>query len=202
MNTWQEEGWKEAPVPVWNLLNYAVLQERRNGMALFTEGLREFEVVGDDTKTFALTLLRGVGLLGKEDLLLRPGRPSGIKMPVPDSQVRGFISARFSLFSFSGTPENAGVAQQAKAWLTPVQCYNKIPWDAMKLNRSAFLTPESYSLLALSPTGCLLSTLKKAEDRDELILRLYNPSSSSSNDAVLSLGPSVKRRWAGDSGRL
>lgn len=193
MNTWQEEGWKEAPVPVWNLLNYAVLQERRNGMALFTEGLREFEVVGDDTKTFALTLLRGVGLLGKEDLLLRPGRPSGIKMPVPDSQVRGFISARFSLFSFSGAPENAGVAQQAKAWLTPVQCYNKIPWDAMKLNRSAFLTPESYSLLALSPTGCLLSTLKKAEDRDELILRLYNPSSSSSNDAVLSLGPSVKR---------
>ena len=193
MNTWQEEGWKEAPVPVWNLLNYAVLQERRNGMALFSEGLREFEVVGDDTKTFALTLLRGVGLLGKEDLLLRPGRPSGIKMPVPDSQVRGFISARFSLFSFSGTPENAGVAQQAKAWLTPVQCYNKIPWDAMKLNRSAFLTPESYSLLALSPTGCLLSTLKKAEDRDELILRLYNPSSSSSNDAVLSLGPSVKR---------
>lgn len=193
MNTWQEEGWKEAPVPVWNLLNYAVLQERRNGMALFTEGLREFEVVGDDTKTFALTLLRGVGLLGKEDLLLRPGRPSGIKMPVPDSQVRGFISARFSLFSFSGTPENAGVAQQAKAWLTPVQCYNKIPWDAMKLNRSAFLTPESYSLLALSPTGCLLSTLKKAEDRDELILRLYNPSSSSSNDAVLSLSPSVKR---------
>ncbi|WP_263067121.1 mannosylglycerate hydrolase [Enterobacter huaxiensis] len=193
MNTWQEEGWKEAPVPVWNLLNYAVLQERRNGMALFTEGLREFEVVGDDTKTFALTLLRGVGLLGKEDLLLRPGRPSGIKMPVPDSQVRGFISARFSLFSFSGTPENAGVAQQAKAWLTPVQCYNKIPWDAMKLNRSAFLTPESYSLLALSPTGCLLSTLKKAEDRDELILRLYNPSSSASNDAVLSLGPFVKR---------
>jgi mannosylglycerate hydrolase len=193
MNTWQEEGWKEAPVPVWNLLNYAVLQERRNGMALFTEGLREFEVVGDDTKTFALTLLRGVGLLGKEDLLLRPGRPSGIKMPVPDSQVRGFISARFSLFSFSGTPENAGVAQQAKAWLTPVQCYNKIPWDAMKLNRSAFLTPDSYSLLALSPTGCLLSTLKKAEDRDELILRLYNPSSSASNDVVLSLGPSVKR---------
>ncbi|MGS2873966.1 mannosylglycerate hydrolase [Enterobacter huaxiensis] len=193
MNTWQEEGWKEAPVPVWNLLNYAVLQERRNGLALFTEGLREFEVVGDDTKTFALTLLRGVGLLGKEDLLLRPGRPSGIKMPVPDSQVRGLISARFSLFSFSGTPENAGVAQQAKAWLTPVQCYNKIPWDAMKLNRSAFLTPESYSLLALSPTGCLLSTLKKAEDRDELILRLYNPSSSASNDVVLSLSPSVKR---------
>lgn len=193
MASWQEEGWKEAPVPVWNLLNYAVLQEKRNGLALFTEGLREFEVVGDDKKAFALTLLRGVGVLGKEDLLLRPGRPSGIKMPVPDSQVRGPLTCRFCLFSFSGTPENAGVAQQAKAWLTPVQCYNKIPWDAMKLNRASFITPESYSLLALSPTGCVLSTLKKAEDRDELILRLFNPSESSACDTTLSMNPRVKR---------
>ncbi|HAS1562723.1 mannosylglycerate hydrolase [Enterobacter asburiae] len=193
MATWHEEGWKEAPVPVWNLLNYAVLQENRNGLALFTEGLREFEVVGDDKKAFALTLLRGVGLLGKEDLLLRPGRPSGIKMSVPDSQVRGPLTCRFSLFSFSGTPENAGVAQQAKSWLTPVQCYNKIPWDAMKLNRASFITPESYSLLALSPTGCVLSTLKKAEDRDELIIRLFNPSASSVCDTTLSMNPTVKR---------
>lgn len=193
MQNWQEEGWKEAPVPVWNLLNYAVLQEKRNGLALFTEGLREFEVVGEDKKAFAVTLLRGVGLLGKEDLLLRPGRPSGIKLPVPDSQVRGALSCRFSLFSFSGTPENAGVAQQAKSWLTPVQCYNKIPWDAMKLNRAPFTTPESHSLLALSPTGCVLSALKKAENRDELILRLFNPSASSACDATLSVNPTVKR---------
>lgn len=193
MENWQEEGWKEAPVPVWNLLNYAVLRERRNGLALFTEGLREFEVVGENKKAFALTLLRGVGLLGKEDLLLRPGRPSGIKLPVPDSQVRGQLTCHFSLFSFSGTPENAGVAQQAKSWLTPVQCYNKIPWDVMKLNCSSFTTPESYSLLALSPTGCVLSALKKAEDRDELILRLFNPSAFSACDTTLSVNPTVKR---------
>ncbi|MEG5549708.1 mannosylglycerate hydrolase [Enterobacter wuhouensis] len=193
MEIWQEEGWKEAPVPVWNLLNYAVLRERRNGLALFTEGLREFEVVGDDKKAFALTLLRGVGLLGKEDLLLRPGRPSGIKMPVPDSQMRGALTCRFSLYSFSGTPESAGVAQQAKSWLTPVQCYNKIPWDAMKLNRSTFMTPLSYSLFSLSPTGCVLSAVKKAEERDELILRLFNPSITSVNDALLAINQSVRR---------
>lgn len=149
MENWQEEGWKEAPVPVWNMLNYAALQEERNGLALFTEGLREFEVIGEGKKTFALTLLRGVGLLGKEDLLLRPGRPSGIKMAVPDSQMRGTLRSRFSLFSYSGTPFSAGVAQQAKAWLTPVQCYNKIPWDAMKLNKADVCVPEHYSLLTM-----------------------------------------------------
>ncbi|AEN63956.1 glycoside hydrolase family 38 [Enterobacter soli] len=193
MANWQTEGWKEAPLPVWNLLNYVVLQEKRNGLALFTEGLREFEVIGDDKKTFALTLLRGVGLLGKEDLLLRPGRPSGIKMPVPDSQLRGSLNCRFSLFSFNGSPENTGVAHQAKSWLTPVQCYNKIPWDAMKLNRATFTTPDSYSLLTLSPTGCLLSALKKAEDRDELIIRVFNPSESGTCDVTLSMSRAIKR---------
>ena len=192
MADWQEEGWKEAPLPVWNLLNYAVLQERRNGMALFTEGLREFEVTGERQKTFALTLLRGVGVLGKEDLLLRPGRPSGIKMPVPDSQMRGQLTCRFSLFSFNGTPVSAGVAQQAKSWLTPVHCYNKIPWDAMKLNRASFTTPCSYSLLTLAPNGCVLSALKKAEDRDEMILRLYNPSETRSCDVALSVNREVQ----------
>ena len=192
MANWQEEGWKEAPLPVWNLLNYAVLQERRNGMALFTEGLREFEVTGERQKTFALTLLRGVGVLGKEDLLLRPGRPSGIKMPVPDSQMRGQLTCRFSLFSFNGTPVSAGVAQQTKSWLTPVHCYNKIPWDAMKLNRASFTTPGSYSLLTLAPNGCVLSALKKAEDRDEMILRLYNPSETRSGDVTLSVNREVQ----------
>lgn len=193
MAHWQEEGWKEAPVPVWNLLNYAALQEGRNGLAVFSEGLREFEVVGEAKKTFALTLLRGVGLLGKEDLLLRPGRPSGIKMPVPDSQMRGALHARLCLFSYSGTPLNAGLAQQARAWLTPIQCYNKIPWDAMKLNKAAFTVPDSYSLLSMSPVGCQLSALKKAEDRDEIILRLFNPSDRVSCDAAVSLNHSVMR---------
>jgi len=176
METWQQEGWKEAPVPVWNFLNYCALESQRQGMALFSEGLREVEIIGEGQKTFALTLLRAVGLLGKEDLLLRPGRPSGIKLPVPDSQMRGKLHCRFSLFSYSGTAAGAGVAQQARAWLTPVQCYNKIPWNAMKLNSAPFTTPWHYSLLTMSPVECQLSVLKKAEDAEALIVRVYNPS--------------------------
>lgn len=191
MANWLDEGWKEAPVPVWNMLNYAVLQQGGNGMVLMSEGLREFEIVGEKEKAFALTLLRGVGLLGKEDLLLRPGRPSGIKMPVPDSQMRGHLNARFSLLSFSGTPQSVGIAQQVRSWLTPVQCYNKIPWDAMKLNKAAFVTPESYSLLTMSLVGCQLSALKKSEDRDEVIVRLFNPSESSRCEAMLSFNREV-----------
>ncbi|QKN82722.1 mannosylglycerate hydrolase [Scandinavium goeteborgense] len=185
MHVWQAEGWKEAPVSVWNFLNYAALQQGPHGLALFTEGLREVEIIGETRSTFALTLLRGVGLLGKEDLLLRPGRPSGIKMPVPDSQIRGELHCRFSLLPFSGSALNAGVAQQARSWLTPVQCYNKIPWDAMKLNRTAITAPETFSLCTLPATGCQLSALKKAEDDEALIIRLFNPSDSECCESVM-----------------
>ena len=176
MAYWQQEGWKEAPIPVWQLMNFAALHDDRHGLALFTEGLREFEIIGERRDTFALTLFRSVGVLGKEELLLRPGRPSGIKLPTPDSQMRGKLHCRFSLFSFAGDPHQAGVMQQARAYVTPVRCYNKIPFDAMKLNLAAFRTPQRFSLLSMAESGPVLSVLKKAEDADALIIRVYNPS--------------------------
>ncbi|EPH6763307.1 mannosylglycerate hydrolase [Cronobacter dublinensis] len=176
MAHWEEEGWKEAPVPVWNFLNYAALEQAGQGMAIFTEGLREVEIIGERHDTFALTLLRGVGTLGKADLTLRPGRPSGIHLPTPDSQLRGELRCRLCLWPFQGTALHAGVAQAARAWLTPVQCYNKIPWNAMKLNPSGIVTPRRYSLLQMTPGGAQLSALKKAEDSEALIVRVYNPS--------------------------
>ncbi len=48
----------------------------------------------------------------------------------------------------------------------------------MKLNKAGFNVPESYSLLKMPPVGCLISALKKAEDRQEVILRLFNPAES------------------------
>ncbi|UTJ48803.1 mannosylglycerate hydrolase [Atlantibacter subterranea] len=200
METWQQEGWKEAPVPVWNFLNYCALESQRHGMALFSEGLREVEIIGEGQKIFALTLLRAVGLLGKEDLLLRPGRPSGIKLPVPDSQMRGKLHCRFSLFSYSGTAAGAGVAQQARAWLTPVQCYNKIPWNAMKLNSAPFTTPRHYSLLTMSPVECQLSVLKKAEDAEALIVRVYNPSHDAACEGQLAFTSPVTQWQETDMG--
>ncbi|EOI3550973.1 mannosylglycerate hydrolase [Cronobacter turicensis] len=192
MARWEEEGWEEAPVPVWNFLNYAALEQQGQGIALFTEGLREVEIVGERHDTFALTLLRGVGALGKSGLALRPGRPSGIHLPTPDSQMRGELSCRLSLWLFQGNALAAGVAQQARNWLTPVQCYNKIPWDAMKLNPSGITTPPCYSLLQMTSNGAQLSALKKAEDREALIVRVYNPSCEAACGAQITFGEPLK----------
>nr|WP_319554349.1 mannosylglycerate hydrolase [uncultured Vibrio sp.] len=182
MANWEADGWKEAPVPVYQLMNFAAVENAKGGMALMSNGLREFEVISskgnEERDTLALTLLRGVGVLGKEELLLRPGRPSGIKIPTPDSQVRGKIVCEFALFGFAGNHIEANVMAAARDNVTPIQCYNKIPYNAMKLNVGEQNLPLTHSLLNKSQDGAVLSVLKKAEDEDALILRVYNPSES------------------------
>ncbi|MEZ8446186.1 mannosylglycerate hydrolase [Vibrio splendidus] len=195
MAVWEEEKWKEAPVPVYQLMNFAALENGKAGMAIMSNGLREFEVIasqGDENRdTFALTLFRGIGVLGKEELLLRPGRPSGIKIPTPDSQVRGKLVCEFTLCGFSGNHIDANVMAQARDNVTQIECYNKIPYSAMKLNVGEQNLPMSFSLLSKQQAGAVLSVLKKAEDEDALIMRVYNPAETGSVSDSISFTQAV-----------
>ncbi|PTP59933.1 alpha-mannosidase [Vibrio splendidus] len=195
MAVWEEEKWKEAPVPVYQLMNFAALENGKAGMAIMSNGLREFEVTasqGDENRdTFALTLFRGIGVLGKEELLLRPGRPSGIKIPTPDSQVRGKLVCEFTLCGFSGNHIDANVMAQARDNVTQIECYNKIPYNAMKLNVGEQNLPMSFSLLSKQQSGAVLSVLKKAEDEDALIMRVYNPAETGSVSDSISFTQTV-----------
>ncbi|MEZ9491432.1 mannosylglycerate hydrolase [Vibrio splendidus] len=195
MAVWEEEKWKEAPVPVYQLMNFAALENGNAGMAIMSNGLREFEVIasqGDENRdTFALTLFRGIGVLGKEELLLRPGRPSGIKIPTPDSQVRGKLVCEFTLCGFSGNHIDANIMAQARDNVTQIECYNKIPYNAMKLNVGEQNLPMSFSLLSKQQAGAVLSVLKKAEDEDALIMRVYNPAETGSVSDSISFTQTV-----------
>lgn len=53
----------------------------------------------------------------------------------------------------------------AKEYLTPIVSYNKMPYNAMKLNEVDFTTPYSYSLLKEESKRVTLSTLKKSEEK-------------------------------------
>lgn len=180
MAVWEAEDWKEAPIPVWQLLNFVSVENWADGVAVYTEGLREFEVVDYlSDQAIAITLCRSVGVLGKENLLLRPGRPSGIKLPTPDSQMLGRYKVRMGFEAFIGGHESAQIMRKAKAFNTPVCFYNKMPYDAMKLNPGPVTTPASFSLLNVDKSELALSVIKKAEDSDAIIMRWFNPKQSS-----------------------
>lgn len=168
MKVWEEENWSERPDAIYPMLSYVGL-DTEHGLSVLTNSVREYEVIGDSYDTLAITVFRCTGYLGKENLLRRPGRPSGIKMPTPDQQMLGVHSYDFAIVS--NTEE---IAKLAKEYTTPIFTYNKMPYNAMKLNEVDFHTPYSFSLFTEKTGQMVLSTVKKAEGKDGYIIRGFN----------------------------
>lgn len=167
MEVWEAENWDERPDSIYPMLSYAGL-DGECGLAVLTNSVREFEVIGETFDTIAVTLFRSVGYLGKEEMLRRPGRPSGIKLETPDSQMIGTQTYEFAIIS-----KCDNLAKAAKEFTTPLLTYHKMPYNAMKLNTPAFAAPYEYSLLAGENPEFVLSALKKAQGKEGLILRGY-----------------------------
>jgi len=177
LDVWESEGWVERPDTIYPMLSFVGVSNDDFGVAVATNSTREFEVIGENYETLAITLFRSVGVLGKENLLRRPGRPSGIKMPTPDSQLLGEMTLDLALLMHTDKTLNANVAKLAKTYLTPIVCYNKIPYNAIKLNPSEVDTPINFSLFEEKSDNLVLSALKKSEQSDAYVLRYYNATS-------------------------
>ncbi|WP_057912665.1 mannosylglycerate hydrolase [Peribacillus muralis] len=181
MDIWEQEDWDERPDSIFPMLSFVGLSTEAYGMSVLTNSTREYEIVGEDYDTIAITLFRGVGVLGKEELLRRPGRPSGIKLLTPDSQMLGKLTLEFAIVTHQLSTITANVARMAKEYVTPVSLYNKIPYNAMKLNRAEVKTPARFSFLKELQPGSVLSTLKKSEKDDQFVMRFYNPTDKDQN---------------------
>jgi len=130
------------------------------GTAVLAAGLPEAEAVdGPDGTALAVTLLRGVGWLGRHDLTRRT-MGAGPPIEVPDAQGRGAHTWRWAV-RWGDRP--AELALAAEAWRAPLR--------ALALTAPA---PATRSFLALGG-GALLSACKPAEDGDGAVLRIRNP---------------------------
>ncbi len=168
MDVWEAEKWVERPDAIYPFLSYTRM-DGPDGMAVLTNSVREYEITGEARDTIAVTVFRSVGVLGKEDLVRRPGRPSGIKLDTPDSQMPGV-----NRYDIALTCDWENAARRAKEYLTPLFTYNKMTHDALRLNKPEIRTERGYSLLQIDDPSVVLSALKKEEKGDGLILRCYN----------------------------
>lgn len=174
MDVWESEGWDERPDSIYPMMSFVALRDENKGAAVLTNSTREFEIIGKAYDTIAITLFRSVGVLGKEELYRRPGRPSGIKLETPDSQMIGDINLELALYFFKNDNSMNNLTKVAKEYVTPIVTYNKMPHNAMKLNAAEFTTPYNYSLLKEVDNEVTLSTLKKSEKDNGLVIRFFN----------------------------
>ncbi|MBZ7264909.1 mannosylglycerate hydrolase [Klebsiella oxytoca] len=182
LRVWEAENWHEKPISIEPMQSYVNLHDDKHGFTLHTNGVREYEIIGDNFDTIALTLFRTFGFMGKENLLYRPGRASGESVvETPDAQLLGPLSFAFGWRLYSGAFDKAQHARVSKAFLTTFPVYQDSDFLNGRLrfclSDEARTWPQQHSVLTL-PSGAgdaLASVVKCAEQGNGLIVRLYNP---------------------------
>jgi mannosylglycerate hydrolase len=177
LDEWKTQQWTSKPLPLYPMQSFAALNDGNEGLAVITNGIREYEVSMENTSDLAITLFRGIGALGKPDLVYRPGRLSGMPTLTPDSQLLGDLSFHFALFPHQGDVASAGVARLAKQFLSPVESFHNSGFNRFSINSAQQNLADEYSLLRLD-SELVVSAVKKAEDSEAIIIRMFNPSFS------------------------
>ena len=98
IDDWRELNWKEEPSPIYPMLHFVALEDNRSSATVMAKGIKEYEIL--DNSNIALTLFRGVGYLGKPDLIRRPGVASGNEfkyIETPKSQLKGKLKFKFAI---------------------------------------------------------------------------------------------------------
>jgi alpha-mannosidase len=140
---------------------------------LANRGLPEYEALkpgsgqalpeADGTVTIALTLLRCVEWLSRQDLATRRGH-AGPGMHTPGAQMIGRWKFQYSLIPHDGGWGKA--YDEAHRFVRPMR--------AVRVSRGSGGLPETGSLAEIEPASVILSALKVAEDDGSIITRVYN----------------------------
>ena len=156
----------EAPVSSAPMLSVVDAGDDRTGAIVIAKGLNEYEIVQD---AVALTLIRAVGDLSRNDLATRPSGHAGPPVATPGAQCPGRHEFTIAFEPRSSQSEAARMIASARAVTVPPRVVAARLSDGKAPTRRSFLTIERHA------GGVVLSALKKADDRDSIIVRLFNP---------------------------
>ncbi|HEX9097165.1 MAG TPA: glycoside hydrolase family 38 C-terminal domain-containing protein [Candidatus Dormibacteraeota bacterium] len=144
----RDPGAAELELPTYPMWSFTDVSDGRAGLALIADGLHEYEVLPGNPQELALTLLRSVGWLSRDDLTTRTGH-AGPGLETPGAQVLGGHRLRYSLFFHDGDWERGGVWRMAESTLTPLVAGSG-PTIAGP-GASIELAPESVQMTGLVP---------------------------------------------------
>ncbi len=168
---WEKEKWAEKPISVETFQSFVHLTKDSKNAYLFTDGLKEYEVLGD---RIHLTLFRCFSHLGKRNLVNRPGRPSGIEIETPDNQLK---DVEFSFrFAFSFNLNEVNPSRESKKFLSPLIGYQRKEFNRFNINARKELK-ETAGHLNMELGKATVSAVKLTEKNGDIFIRLFNPES-------------------------
>ncbi len=157
--------WIEQPVPTHPQKAFVSVSDGAAGLMVINRGLPEYEVLreADGSVTVALTLLRCVGWLSRDDYPCRKGH-AGPALETPEAQCLGRQVFEYAIVPHAGNWRV--VYPEAHAFNAPLR--------AVSTGSHAGPLPLTQSLISVQGEGIVLSAVKEAEKRDGWIVRCYN----------------------------
>ena len=133
------------------------------GLAVLSDAAKDYEILeNEDAMTMAMGLVRGVPLRIPCDNRLWMEYP-GDESP---QSLRSF-TYRYAIQPHAGRWDEAGLHETALAFNTPLR--------ACQFGKQEGCLPTTNSFLELDGKNLVLSAVKKARDRDSVLVRLFNP---------------------------
>ncbi|MBP7460883.1 MAG: hypothetical protein KBA26_06305 [Candidatus Delongbacteria bacterium] len=154
--------WVEPTMTDYPFDHFVDLSDEKKGLALISQGLKEYEVLDAPEQTLALTLLRAFTYIiqpsSKQDYSYQKG-----------SQCPGHHHYRMAIYPHSGNWDQGEVYREALDFNHQIR--------AFQIGRSSGCLPPSLSFLSINPESIRLSCIKEPEDPipGSVVIRLYNP---------------------------
>ena len=160
----EDERRMETPPPTAPLHRYVSVFAPDRGLTVYSDGLAEYEATRDGV--VAVTLVRAVGDLSRNDLPERPGH-AGWPVATPEAQMLGPFGGEFALFPHGGASAETSdlIERTADDVLLPL---------IGTTLRSALANHAPTSPLELEGRGLAFSAAKESEDGEWLVLRCVN----------------------------
>ncbi|MGD1994093.1 MAG: glycoside hydrolase family 38 C-terminal domain-containing protein [Anaerolineae bacterium] len=158
------EGWIEQPVPTRPQRGWVTVSDGSRGVTLANRGLPEVEVIPTaDGSEIALTLLRCVGWLSRDDFPCRDG-PAGPKIATPEAQCPGRYIFRYALIPHAG------------GWPTALSEAEAFQADLLAVSAGSHpgSLPPALSFLSVRPESLRVSTVKPPQEGQGLVVRVWN----------------------------
>lgn len=149
------------------------LYDGDNGFAVLSDAAKDYEVIEyDDKQTLAMGLLRGVRLRIPCDNRLWMEYPGD-----ESAQSLGEYSYHYALMPHSGKWDEAGLYQESIAFNTAMH--------VCQFGKQEGILPAEKSFVKIHNANLVISSIKKAEDRESMILRIFNPTGESIKDTIV-----------------
>lgn len=150
---WQDAAWQHP------LRRFVAVERGEQGLAIFTRGLHEYELANTETGTLALTLLRCVGQMSRDQDCFR-------WFDTPDAQCLGTHAFEFAIHVYGAPQGRTDLPRRAELFNRPLEWHSFEPQKGREARRR--------QLLSVEPAGVLVTAVKQCEKRDSLLVRMVN----------------------------